>query len=80
MTVREPDDPTRREHPKTGERHDRSPWNWLLLVPLASVLFPPLYNSIDPRLFDMPFFYWYQLAAIGLSVAVTLVVYRKTRV
>ena len=61
-------------------RSDRHPINWLLLLPLVITLFPPVYNSIDPTLADIPFFYWYQLAAILVSVAVTLVVYRKTRV
>jgi hypothetical protein len=61
-------------------RSDHHPINWLLLVPLVITLFPPLYNSIDPTLADIPFFYWYQLAAILVSVVVTLVVYRKTRV
>jgi hypothetical protein len=81
VVVREPNDnaaPPR----STGRaaRSDNSPWNWLLLVPLVVTLFPPIYNSIDPTLFDIPFFYWYQLAAIALSVLVTLLVYRKTRV
>ncbi len=63
-----------------AERSDHHPVNWLLLVPLVLTLFPPLYNSIDPALGDIPFFYWYQMAAILVSVAITLVVYRKTRV
>jgi hypothetical protein len=79
VAVREPTDPTRPERATTGERHDRSPWNWLLLLPLVVTLFPPIYNSIDPKLFNVPFFYWYQMAAIGLSVLVTLAVYQKTR-
>jgi hypothetical protein len=62
-----------------AQRSDHSPWNWLLLLPLVLTLFPPLYNHVDPRLFDIPFFYWYQLAAIGASVVVTLVVYTKSR-
>jgi hypothetical protein len=56
-----------------------SPWNLLLLVPLAAVLFPGLYNRDDPRLFEIPFFYWYQLAAISVGVTCTYVVYRMTR-
>ena len=32
-----------------------------------------------PTLLDWPFFYWYQMAAIILSVLVTLAVYQKTR-
>ncbi len=80
MVVREPDEPaTPSESRVRAERHDRSPWNWLLLLPLVVTLFPPVYNSLDPRLFDVPFFYWYQMAAIVLSVVVTLAVYQKTR-
>jgi Protein of unknown function (DUF3311) len=78
MAAREPDDPVP-ETTARAERHDRSPWNWLLLLPLVVTLFPPIYNSIDPRLFDVPFFYWYQMAAIVLSVIVTLAVYQKSR-
>ena len=59
-------------------RSDRSPWYWLLLVPLITVLYPPMYNHMDPQLFGIPFFYWYQLAMIAVSVACTLVVYRAT--
>jgi hypothetical protein len=62
-----------------AERSDHSPWNWLLVIPLLATLYPPLYNHLKPLLFDIPFFYWYQLAAIGLSVVVTLAVYNKTR-
>nr|MBA2774804.1 DUF3311 domain-containing protein [Nocardioidaceae bacterium] len=29
--------------------------------------------------FGIPFFYWYQLAAIAIGVTTTLIVYRKTR-
>jgi Protein of unknown function (DUF3311) len=62
-----------------AERSDHHPINWLLLLPLALTLFPPIYNSIDPTIADIPFFYWYQMAAIVVSVVVTLLVYRKTR-
>ncbi len=73
--------PTRpsRRGARREQRSDHSRWNWLLVLPLLATLFPPLYNEIDPRLFDIPFFYWYQLAAIGVSVLVTLVVYTRTR-
>jgi hypothetical protein len=78
MAVREPDDPAAKSTAR-GERNDRSPWNWLLLLPLVVTLFPPVYNKVDPRLVDVPFFYWYQMAAIVLSVIVTLAVYQNTR-
>jgi hypothetical protein len=80
VVTHEPVDPAYPPEPRPrAERHDRSPWNWLLLLPLVVTLFPPIYNSVDPRLFDVPFFYWYQMAAIALSVAVTLAVYQKSR-
>ncbi len=56
-----------------------SPWNLLLLIPLIGVLFPAFYNRKHPTLGSMPFFYWYQMSWIFISVIVTLVVYRMTR-
>ncbi|MGY1815645.1 DUF3311 domain-containing protein [Blastococcus sp. SYSU D00820] len=60
-------------------RSDRSPWNWLLLVPIVAVLVVPLYNSVEPTLFGWPLFYWLQLAFVALGVATTALVYRMTR-
>jgi hypothetical protein len=61
-------------------RHDyNKQWYWLLLVPLLGVLITPIYNSADPELIGIPFFYWYQMVWIVGSVICTLVVYRKTR-
>jgi hypothetical protein len=57
----------------------RKSWYWLLLVPLLGLLIPPIYNQVDPQLFGIPFFYWYQLAWVPLSVVVTWIVYEKTR-
>jgi hypothetical protein len=85
MTVDDPDRPrggadsALAESTRRAQRSDHSHWNWLLLIPLLATLYPPLYNRIKPLLFDIPFFYWYQLAAIVLSVIVTLLVFRKTR-
>jgi hypothetical protein len=60
-------------------RSDRSPWNWLLLVPIVVPLIVPLYNRVEPTLFGWPFFYWAQFAFVGLGVLTTVVVYRATR-
>jgi uncharacterized membrane protein len=60
-------------------RSDRSPWNWLLLIPIVVPLIVPLYNHVEPRLFGWPLFYWLQLAFVGLGVLTTVVVYRATR-
>ncbi|MEA2305798.1 MAG: hypothetical protein QOH43_3078 [Solirubrobacteraceae bacterium] len=53
-------------------------WYWLLVIPLIGTLFPPIYNTQDPELIGIPFFYWYQLLWVPISVAVTLLVYRQT--
>ena len=60
-------------------RSDRSPWNWLLLVPIVVPLLVPLYNRREPELFGWPFFYWVQLVFVGLGVLSTGLVYRATR-
>jgi uncharacterized membrane protein len=61
------------------QRSDRSPWNWLLLVPIVVPLIVPIFNRVEPTLFGWPFFYWFQLALVGLGVLTTVVVYRATR-
>jgi len=63
----------------TPRRSDRSPWNWLLLVPIVVPLLVPLYNAIDPTFMGWPRFYWLQLAFVVLGVATTALVYRMTR-
>lgn len=62
--------------PKTGLRW--SNWNLLLLVPLL-MLITPWFNFDQPRLFGMPFFYWYQFAFVPLGVVCVAVVYLKTK-
>ena len=51
----------------------------ILSIPMWGTLLPWVYNKRDPHLFDVPFFYWYQLMWIPLSVVCTLAVYRLTR-
>jgi hypothetical protein len=51
---------------------------WLLLllvIPFIVLLWPPFYNFRDPELFDMPFFYWFQLLWIILTAIITALVY-----
>jgi hypothetical protein len=54
----------------------RHVWYALLLLPIAGALLPGIYNRIEPTLFDLPFFYWYQLAwVIATSLVLAAVVY-----
>ncbi len=55
-----------------------NPWNLLLIVPFI-ILLTPIYNHESPRLFGMPFFYWFQLLFIAVGVLSTIIVYRMTR-
>ena len=60
-------------------RTDRSPWNWLLVIPIVVPLLTPLYNHDSPRVLGFPAFYWLQFLFIVLGVATTTIVYRMTR-
>jgi Protein of unknown function (DUF3311) len=54
----------------------RRPWALaLLLIPIAAVIWPPLFNRVHPALGGLPFFVWYQLTAVVLGGVVTGVVY-----
>ena len=68
---------TRERSGPPGARETR--WTWLLVIPLLGTLIPPIYNSEDPRLIGIPFFYWYQMLWVPISVFCTFTVYRKTR-
>ena len=60
-------------------RSDRSPWNWLLLVPIVVPLIVPIYNSVEPKWGAWPLYYWLQLLFVALGVGTTTLVYRMTR-
>jgi len=51
----------------------------LLLLPPFALLWVPFYDRIEPVLYGIPFFYWYQLAWIAITVVLVLVVYRLDR-
>ncbi len=54
-------------------------WHWariLLLIPFVAVLSIPYFDRVQPVLFSFPFFYWYQLLWVLLSVGVIGLVYR----
>jgi len=52
---------------------------WLFLLPFAALLYPPLYSHADPHIWGIPFFYWYQAVWLGLTAAISVFVYRRTR-
>ena len=39
----------------------------LLLIPLVALLAMPTYNSVNPTLFGISFFYWYQMLWMPLG-------------
>jgi hypothetical protein len=65
--------------PSATRARDRSPWNWLLFVPIVVPLLTPIFNADSPRLFGFPRFYWLQLAFIVLGVTTTTIVYQMTK-
>ena len=40
----------------------------LLLIPCVAALCVPFYNSIEPQLGGFPFFYWFNLMLVPISV------------
>ena len=50
----------------------------LLLVPFVALLWVPFYNSIEPAIWGIPFFYWYQFLWVVLTSALIVWVNRKT--
>ncbi|WP_255621406.1 DUF3311 domain-containing protein [Pseudonocardia sp. DSM 110487] len=53
-------------------------WHLLLLVPFLTLV-TPWFNSVEPRLAGVPFFYWVQFAWIPVTVACLGVVHLRTR-
>ena len=70
--------------PQGGTDQPRKPresgagWYWLLVVPFLGTFFPWVYNARDPEFIGMPFFYWYQMLWVPISVLITVFVYRAT--
>jgi dolichyl-phosphate-mannose--protein O-mannosyl transferase len=65
--------------PAQPARTDRSPWNWLLLLPIVLPLITVIYNRESPHLFGWPFFFWFQVMFTLLAAAVTTIVFLATR-
>jgi hypothetical protein len=69
------------EHRQVPKESKSGSWRWYLalLPPFVATLWVPFYNSVEPSLGGIPFFYWYQLAWIVVSTGLTAVVYFMTR-
>jgi Protein of unknown function (DUF3311) len=57
----------------------RRGWLWLLVLPFAALLVPPIYAHETPHLWGIPFFYWYQAVWLIITAAITALVYRRIR-
>ena len=65
--------------PLRPHREQRIVLYWLFLIPMAVTLLSWIFNSRSPELIGIPFFYWYQLLWVPLTVILTVWVYRATR-
>jgi hypothetical protein len=64
------------DNPSQDSQRRRVRWpELLLLVPFFAVLWVPFYNSVEPQLGGIPFFYWYQFLWIVISAGLTLLAY-----
>jgi hypothetical protein len=60
----------------------RSGWSWwylLFAIQFIAVLWPPLYNRVDPSWAGIPFFHWYQLLWVIIGAVLTAIVYFATK-
>jgi hypothetical protein len=59
----------------TGSTAKTRLWIVIFLALFAVTLWVPLYNRVEPTLFGVPFFYWFQFAWIIVAAIVTGVAY-----
>jgi len=57
----------------------RRGWNWLIAIPIVLPLLTPVYNRVEPQLWGIPFFYWYQLGCGLVTIVVLTVVFQMTK-
>ena len=64
-----------------GNPGKRGGWNWwylLFVIQFVVILWPPFYNKVEPELWGIPFFYWFQLLWVLVSATLTAIVYFVT--
>lgn len=57
-------------------RTKRMVWYVILFIPFFVAIWVPLYNRIEPSVFGIPFFYWFQFALIIVAAIVTALAYK----
>ncbi|HVW91260.1 MAG TPA: DUF3311 domain-containing protein [Devosia sp.] len=65
-----------------AEPEEKQGWSWwylLFIVQFVLILWPALYNSVEPTLIGIPFFYWYQLLVVIIGAVLTAAVYFATK-
>jgi hypothetical protein len=60
------------------KRSEWSGWHLLFIIEFVMVLWPPFFNKLEPTVFGIPFFYWYQLACVFVGAIITVIVYLRT--
>lgn len=60
------------DQPRSG----RGRLYWLFVVPFVATLFPFLFNYRAPTFIGIPFFYWYQILWILITVFLMWLIYR----
>lgn len=65
-----------REKPEPGQsrRHWR-PLYLLFALPFVAMLWVSSYDRIEPAIYGIPFFYWYQMLWILITSGLTLIIY-----
>jgi Protein of unknown function (DUF3311) len=59
-------------------RNGRWAWSLLLIIPFVALLWVPFYNSVEPSVWGIPFFYWYQFLWVILTSLIIVCVRAMT--
>jgi len=59
----------------TKPRRKFHPVYLFLVLPYLALLYVPLYDSVEPKVFGIPFFYWYQMLWTVLGAFCILPIY-----
>jgi hypothetical protein len=62
---------------KTGG-HISGWWKWLLAIPFIVLLWVPFYNTVEPSIWGIPFFYWFQFVWLILTAVLIIFLHHRT--